>query len=181
MANRTARENGHIGRASTNVHQSYAQFFLIRCQHRATGSQGVEHQHVHIQATTAHTFHDVLGCTLRTSHDMHLRLQANSTHANRLFDILAVDHKLLRFNQQQALIGGDVDGLGGLDHPGNIGCGDLSVLHRNHATGIDAADMTARDAGIDACDFAVGHQLRFLQSLLNALNRCINVDDHTPL
>ena len=61
----------------------------------------------------------------------------------------AVNHKLLRFNQQQALVGRDVDGLGGFDHTRYIGLRDFLVLNRHHATRIEAAYMAAGDAGVD--------------------------------
>ena len=41
--------------------------------------------------------------------------------------------------------------------------------------------MAAGDAGVDALDLAVRHQLGFFQGLLNALHRGVDVDHHTAL
>jgi hypothetical protein len=89
--------------------------------------------------------------------------------------------ELLRLHQQQALVGGDVDGLGRLHHTSHIGGRDFLVFHGHHAAGVDAPDVAARDAGVDAADFAVGHQLGFFQGLLDALHRGIDVDHHATL
>ncbi len=70
-----------------------------------------------LQAAAAHAFDDVLGRALGTGDDVDLGLQADAAHADRLLHLLAVDDELLRLDQQQALVGGDVDRLGGLHHP----------------------------------------------------------------
>jgi hypothetical protein len=63
----------------------------------------------------------MFSAALCAGHDVHLGLQAHAAHADRLLHVLAVDHELLRLDQQQALVGRDVDGLGGLDHAGHVG------------------------------------------------------------
>ena len=181
VTDRPARENRHVGRARTNVHQSHAQLFFIVGEHRATRGQGVEHEHVHIQAAAAHTLHDVFCGTLRTSDDVHLGLEPNTAHANGLLHVLAIDHELLRLDEQEALIGGDIDRFGRFHHTRHIGRGHLSVLDRHHATGVDAADVAAGDAGVDPRDFAVGHQLGLFQGLLDALHGGVDIDHHAPL
>ena len=109
---------------------------------------------------------------------MHLGFQPDAAHADGLLHVLAVDHKFLGLHQQQPLIGGNVDGLGGFNHAGNVGGRDLAVLDGHHAAGIDAADVAACDAGGHACNAAIGHQLGLLQRLLNALHRGVDVDHH---
>ena len=181
MANRASGEDGHIGGARANIDQGHTQLFFIGCQHRIARGQGVEHQLLDIQSTAAHAFDDVFGGALGTGDDVHLGLQADAAHANRLFHVLAVDDKLLRLDQQQALVGGDVDRLGSLHHPGHIGGGDLAVLDRHHAAGIHATDVAAGDAGVDLGDFAIGHEFGFFQRGLDALHRGVDVDHHTTL
>ena len=112
---------------------------------------------------------------------MHLGLQANAAHPDRLFHVLPVDDEFLRLHQQQTLVGGDVDGFGRLHHPRHIGSADLAVLDGHHAAGVHAANMATGDAGIDARDLAVGHQLGFFQRLLNALHGGVNVHHHATL
>ena len=94
---------------------------------------------------------------MRTRDDVDFGLQPDPAHADRLAHILAVDDELLGLDQQQALIGRNIDGFGGFNHARHIGLRDFLVLDGNHAAGIDAANMAARDAGIDPRDLAVGH------------------------
>ncbi len=112
---------------------------------------------------------------------MHLGLKTDAAHADRLAHILPVNHKLLRLDQQQALIRGDVDGLGGFDHTRHVSLCDFAVLDRHHAAGIDAANMAAGDAGVDAGYLAVGHQFSLFERLLDALHSRVNVDHHAAL
>jgi hypothetical protein len=58
---------------------------------------------------------------------------------------------------------------------------DFLVLDGHHAAGIDAADVAAGDAGVDALDLAVGHQLGLFQRLLDALHGGVDVDHHAAL
>jgi hypothetical protein len=157
------------------------ELLLVLRQHRQAGGQRVEHQLVDFQAAAPHALDDVLGRALRAGHDVHLGFQAYAAHADGLAHVLAVDHELLRLDQQQALVGRDVDGLGRLDHARHVGLRDFLVLHRHHAAGVDAADVAAGDAGVDTGDLAVGHQLGLFQGLLDALHRGVDVDHHAAL
>ena len=74
-----------------------------------------------------------------------------------------------------------MDRLGGLDHARDIGLRDLAVFDRHHAGRVDAPDMAAGDAGVDAGDLAVRHQLGFLERLLDAGYRGIDVHNHAAL
>ena len=100
MANGTAGEDGHIGRACANVHHHHAQLALVIGQHGLAAGQGVEQQLLHFQAAATHAFDDVLGRALGTGHDVDLGFQADAAHADRLFHVLPVDHKLLWLHQQ---------------------------------------------------------------------------------
>ena len=176
MADRTAGEDGDIGGTRANVHQRHAQLLLVLRQHRQAGGQRVQHQLVHLQSAAAHAFDDVFSRALRAGHDVDLGLQPDTAHAYGFAHILAVNHEFLGFHQQQ-----DVDGLGRLDDSRYIGLRDFLVLHRHHATGIDAANMAAGDAGVNPGDLAVSHQLGFLERLLNALHGGVNIDHDTAL
>ena len=132
---------------------------LVVGQHRKAGGQRIEHQLLDLQAAAAHALDDVLGRTLGAGHDMHLGLEPDAAHADRLLDVLAVDDELLRLDQQQPLIGRDVDRLGGLHHPCHVG---LDALYR----GIYVHHHAAADAGAgrhaQPCqlELAPGHDLR---------------------
>ena len=94
---------------------------LVVGQHRQAGSQRVEHQLLHFQAAAANALDDVLGRALRAGDDVHLGFQPDAAHADRLLHVLAVDHEFLRLDQQQSLVGGDVDGPRRLDHARHVG------------------------------------------------------------
>ncbi len=113
---------------------------------------------------------------------MYFHFQANAAHADGLAHVfLAVDDELLRHRMQQLLVGRDVDRLGRFDHARHIGGGDFLVLDRDHATRIEAANMAARDAGVDIADLAVGHQLRLFQRALDRFDGRFDVDHHALL
>src|SRR5574343_173899 len=135
-----------------------------------------------VSTAAAHALQDVLGGALRAGHDVHLDLEPAAAHADRLLDLVAVDHELLRLDQQQALVVRDVDGLGGLDHAGDVHRGDLAVVaHDHHAGAVLAADVAAGDAGVDPLDLAGGHHLGLFQGLLDALHGGVDVDHHAAL
>ena len=94
----------------------HAEVLLVLGQHRVAGGARVQHQLFHLEPAAAHALDDVLGGAAGAGDDVHLHLEAAAAHADRLLDLVAVDHELLRLHQQQALVVGDVDGLGGLDH-----------------------------------------------------------------
>ena len=181
MANGTAREDSHIGSTSPNIHNGYAQFALIIGQNGLGRCQRVEQQLLHFQAAAAHALDDVLGSTLRTGHDMNLGFQTNAAHADRLAHLMTVDDEFLRLHQQQALVGRDIDGLGGLHHTGHVGRRDLLVLDGHHTAGIQTTDVAASNAGANTLNLAVSHQLGFFECLLNALHGGVDIDDHTTL
>ena len=72
-----------------------------------------------------------------------------------------------------------MDGLGRLDHARDVGLADFAVLDSHHAAGVEAADVAAGNAGVDAGDFAVGHQLGLFERLLDAVHRRVDIDHHT--
>jgi len=61
------------------------------------------------------------------------------------------------------VLGGQVDGLGVLDHVLDVVLGDFAVggNHRMHPAVVESTEMAAGDPEVDAADFHVGHLLRF--------------------
>ena len=110
---------------------------------------------------------------------MYLGLKAYSAHANGVFDVLSVNHKLLGFHKQQALVSGDVDGRGRLHDACHVVARDLAVFDGDHAAGIQTPNMTAGDAGVHPGDFAIGHELGFFERHLNTLHRGLDIDHRT--
>ena len=133
MANSATGKNSDVCRACANVNQRHTQLLLVLGQHGQTGRQRIEHQLINFQAAAAYTLDDVFSSALRPGNDMNLGFQPNTTHADGLAYILPVDDKLLRLNQQQALVGRNVDGLSGFNHAGDVGLRHFLVFDRDHS------------------------------------------------
>ncbi len=112
---------------------------------------------------------------------MNLDLQTTTAHADGFFHLMAIDDELLRLDQQQALVVGNVDGLGGFHHALHIDGRHFLVTHDDHAGAVLATDVAAGDAGPDAADLAIGHQLRLFERLLDGLHGGIDVDHDAAL
>ena len=113
---------------------------------------------------------------------MHLHFEAHARHADRFAHVLlAVDDEFLAQHVQDLLIGGNVDRARGLERAVDVEHADLAVLHRNHAGGVEAADVAAGDADEGRADLAIGHQLRFLERALDRGHRGLDVDHHAFL
>ena len=179
MADRAIGEHRHIGRAAADVDQHHAQFLFIGREHRIGGRHRLQDQVRHFQAAAAHALDDVLHRRHGAGDDMHLHLQADAAHADRLAHIfLAVDDELLRHRVQQLLIGRNVNRFCRLDDARHVGGRHFLVLDGHHAAGIEAADMAAGDARIHIADLAVGHQLGLFQRALDGLHRGLDIDHH---
>ena len=137
---------------------------------------------VYLKAAAFHTFLDVLCRVYRTGHQVHLGFQAHTGHAHGLLDaFLVIDHEFLRQDMQDFLIRGYGNRLGRVDHPVDIGLSHFPVADGHNAVGIQALDMTARDACVDRMNSAASHQLGFLHCPLDGLNRGFDIHHHPPL
>ena len=175
-------EDRDVGGAAADVHQAHAEVLLVLGEHRARGSERLQDQVVHVQPAAAHALHDVLRRRHRAGHDVHLDFQPHAGHADRLAHVLLpVDDVLLPQDVQDLLVGGNVHGARGFDHPFDIERRDFPVLDRDHAGGVEALDVAAGDAGESRGDLAVGHQFGFLERALDRADRRLDVDDHALL
>ena len=161
--------------AAADIDQADPQFPLIFGQYRPAGGKLFQNHFIHFQAAAPDTLGDVLDRADRSGDDMNLGLQAHSRHAHRLTDIfLMVDGEILRQDMQDLLIGGNSHHPGGLDHPFDIGGGDLARLDGGDAMGIETADVAAGDPGEDGVNLALRLAFRCLHRLLNKFNRSRN-------
>ena len=113
---------------------------------------------------------------------MHLHFEPHARHADRLAHVfLTVDDELLPQHVQDLLVGGDVDRACGFDRAVDVHHAHLAVLHRDHAGGVEAADMAPGDADVGRGDLAVGHELRFLEGALDRGHGGFDVDHHAFL
>jgi hypothetical protein len=63
----------------------------------------------------------------------------------------------------------------------NVAAGHFLVLDRDDAVRVQAADVTAGNAGEDGADLDPGHQLRFFHGALDGLHGRVDVDHDTLL
>ena len=172
-------EDGDVGGAAADVHQADAQFLLVGGEHRLGRGQLLQHDVGHVQAGPVAGFDDVLGAGHGAGDDVHLGLQADAAHAERLADaVLLVDDELLGQDMDDLPVHGDGDGLGGVDDAAHVLLGDLAVLDGDDALGVDPLDVAAGDPGVDRFDLAAGHQLRLFDGLADRGDRALDVDDH---
>ena len=82
---------------------------------------------------------------------------------------------------QDLLVGRDRHRFGRVDHMLDVGLPDLPIAYGDHTVRVEAADMTARDAGVDRVDLAAGHQFGFLDRTLDRLRGRLDVHHHAAL
>ncbi len=94
--------------------------------------------------------------------DVDIHLDPRAVHADRVEDAgLAIHLKMLADGVDDAVVGGKIDRLGVLDHVLHVLLGDFAVGGNDgmNAVIVEAADVVAGDAQIDAADFDIGHLL----------------------
>ncbi len=169
----------NIRRASADIDDDHAQVLLLAGEHGAGGRQGLEHQVVHVEPGPGAALDDVLDGGETAGDDMHLGLEPHAEHAERVLDtVLVVDDEFLGKHVEDLLVHGDVDGAGGVDHPGHVGRRPFLVLDRDDAARVDALDVAARDAHVDRIDLHAGHELGILDRFLDRLHGAVDVHDH---
>src|SRR5690606_19367833 len=134
------------------------------------------------EAAALHALDDVLRRADGAGDEMHLGLEAHAGHAYRLTDaVLRIDDELLRQHVNDALIGRNRHGARRVDDALDVAGADLFVADRDDAVRVQAAHVTARDAGQHAVDLAARHELGLFDRALNRLHRRFDVDDDAAL
>lgn len=134
-----------------------------------------------LKAAAANTLFNVLSSVYSASHKMHFRLQANARHPHGLFNtLLVIDHKFLRQNVQNFLIGRNGDRLGRVYHSIDIRLGHFPVANGDNTVGVEAFNMTARNSRVHGVNAATRHQLGLFNRALDRLNRGFDIDHHAP-
>src|SRR5690606_40861343 len=105
VTDRAAGEHRDIGRTAADVYEAHAELLLVLGQHRVTRSELLEHDVLDRQPAALHALDDVLSSAFCARHDVHLGLEPDTRHANRLANaFLTVNHELLRKNVQDLLV-----------------------------------------------------------------------------
>jgi len=146
---------------------------------RQLSRQLLKHDIGDIDAGAVAALDDVLGARHRAGDDMHLGLQADPAHPQRLLDaVLVVDDELLGENVNDLPVHGDGDRLGRVDDPADVVVVHLAVLDGDHPLRVEPLDVPPGDTGEDRLDLAAGHQLRLLQRLFDGADGALDVDHH---
>ena len=178
MTDRALGPDRDIGGATADIDQADAEILLVVGEHRVGGSERLQHEVIDLQATAAYALDDVLRRRHRPGDDMHLRLEAEAAHADRLTDaVLVVDDEFLREDVQDLLVGRDRHRARGLDDAIDVHRRHFLVLDRDHAIRVETLDVAAGDSRIDLFHLGVGHQLDFLDHARNRRHRLLDVDD----
>ncbi len=182
VMNRPVREHRDVRGAATDVAQAHAEFLFVVREHCVRGRELLQDDVIHVEAATLHAFYNVLRGADRACHHVDARFQAHARHADRFaYAFLAIDDEFLRQHVEDFLVRWNRDGARGVDHAFDIGMRDLAVLDRDDAVRVEAADVSAGDAGIDGLDLAASHQLRLLDRALDRLHGGFDVDHHALL
>ena len=118
----------------------------------------------------------VTTCTLTSSR--------GAGHPDRRADaVLLVDDEVLRQHVQDLAAGRQRHRLGGVDRPPHVVAGDLAILagHRDHAAAVEPLDVRTRQREVHRVDLDAGHQLGFLDRLLDRIHRGLEIDDDAAL
>ena len=133
-----------------------------------------------VDAGAVHARHDVLRRALAAGDDVDVHLEARAGHADRRADaVLLVDDEVLRQHVQDLAAGRQRHGLRRIDRAPHVLARDLAVLagDGDHAAAVEALDVRARQREVHRVDLDAGHQLRFLDGLLDRLDGRLEVDD----
>ncbi len=183
MADRALHVDRKVGGAGADIHQHHAQLAFVGGQHRHRRCQRRQHQIVDLQAALLHALGDVGRRRLRAHHQVRMHLQAHAGHADRVADafLRIVQHVLARNRMQDALIGRNGHGLGGIEHALQIAPGHFAIADRHDAGRVLALHVVAGNRGVHRADLATGHQLGLFHCTLDRLHGGFDVHHHAAL
>ena len=168
-----------VGRPAADVDDEDAELLLVLVQDRLAGRERLEHDVVDGQAGPIHRAHHVMHGRHRAGDDVHLDLEPDARHADRLADPVAVVHdEILRQDVDDLAILRQADRARGLDRALDVRLAHLAVLagDGHDAAAVDAADMAAGDAGVDARDLDARHLLGLADGGPDRLHGRVDVD-----
>ena len=172
--------DGDVGRAAADVDQRHAQFLLVVGQHRLARRELLDDGLRDVDARAVHARHDVLRRALAAGDDVDVHFEPRAGHADRRADaVLLVDDEVLRQHVQDLAAGRQRHGLGRVDRAAHVLAGDLAVLagDRDDAAAVEALDVRPGQRQVHRVDLDAGHQLGFLDRLLDRLDGRLEVDD----
>ena len=160
--------------------EQHAELLLVGGQHRVARGELLEDDVLDLQVAALDALGDVLRRADRPRDQVHLGLQPDAGHADRVVDaLLVVDQELLGQHVQDPLIGRDRDRLGRLDHALDVLGLDVAFPDRDDAVAVQALDVGAGDPGEHRADLDAGHALGLADRAADGVDRGVDVD-HDP-
>ena len=169
-----------VGGAAADVDQRDAELLLVLGQHRFAGRELLDDRLGDVDAGPVHARDDVLRRALAAGDDVDVHFEPGAGHADRRADaVLLVDDEVLRQHVQDLAAGRQRHRLGRVDRAPDVLARDLAVLagHRDHAAAVEPLDVRAGQREVHRVDLDAGHQLGFLDRLLDRVDRRLEVDD----
>ena len=180
MLQDAVRANDVFGRASADIDDERAQFLLFGAQHGERRGQPVEDNVFDFQLQTFHRADRVLQAVEIAVDDVHVHFHLRAEHSDRVLNmVLAVHAEVLPNDVHHVILGGQIDGLGVLDHVLHIFLGDFAVggNDRMHAAVVETAEVSATDAEIDAAHLHVSHLFGLDDGVAYVLARQPGIDN----
>src|SRR5690606_14196592 len=117
-----------LGRATTDIDDCHADFFLIIAEHGVGTRQRAQDHVCYVQSATLDTAHDVLHARGRCSDQVHASLQSNSAHADRITNAVLVVHQVLaRENVKDHSVGIHRNCTSSFEHAFDVSRGDFTT------------------------------------------------------
>ena len=164
--------------------QRHAQLLLVGREHRFGRGELADHRVGDLDAGAVDARDQVLRRRLAAGDDVDVDLEPGAGEPDRRADaLLLVDDEVLRQHVEDLAAGRQRHGPRRVDRAAHVVAGDLAVLagDRDHAAAVEALDVRAADAEVHRADLDAGHQLGFLDRLLDRLHRRLEVDDDAAL
>ena len=167
-----------VRRAATDIDEDAADLSLVTAQNRMCAGQRLQHDLFDEESAAFRALGDVGYARGRGCDHVHARLEADTRHADRLFDaVLFVDDVLLREHVNHLAIAGERHSLGLLQHTSDVFDRNLAVGDGSDPVLVHATHVASSDAGVNRIDLDTGHRLGLLDRRANRLNGRLDVDD----
>ena len=137
---------------------------------------------IHLQTAAGNTFLNILQCGNRAGNNVDTGIQPHTAHPDRLAHAgLVIDNIFLNHSVQNAVIRRDIDRFRRFDGAVDIRLTDFAIFDFNHALGIKASDMVARNSRSHTANLAISHQFGLADRVFDGLCGCIDIRYHTRL
>ncbi len=180
MPEAAALEDGEIGRATADVDNRHPELFLIGHQHCFARGELFDDRVDHADAGAIDARDNVLRGRRAPRHDVDVHFEPRTGHPHRRANaVLVIDDEVLRQHVENLAPGRKGHGLGGVDGAPHVVAGDFAVLARDRddPAAVEAFDVRPRDGQVHRVDLDTGHQLGFVDRVLDGIDGRFEIDD----